>query len=212
MQTMRSEGKSSSVGRDVTVAEVMRDIVQDRPYYARSGGGVTLSGGETFCQADFALALLKTCRAQGIRTAVETAGNVPFSAIEPALPYLNHVLMDIKHINSDKHREFTGSPNELILENARKIALLHNDLTIRVPVVPTFNDTPGEIGAIAKFAASLPGVKRLHLLPYHRLGEDKYNRLGREYAMHGIDLPTNEKMKELLAVAEQFGLTCQIGG
>ena len=120
--------------------------------------------------------------------------------------------MDIKHINSRKHKEFTRQPNELILENAQKIAERHRNLTIRVPVIPTFNDTPAEISAIARFAGTLPGVTRLHLLPYHRLGEGKYAGLGREYTLAGITPMPEEKIQELLRAAQGFGLQCQIGG
>jgi pyruvate formate lyase activating enzyme len=120
--------------------------------------------------------------------------------------------MDIKHTDPQKHKEFTTQSNELILENAKKIAEKAKKLVIRVPVIPTFNDTPKEILDIAKFANSLPHVTDLHLLPYHRLGQDKYEGLNREYLMG--DLPTipNEKMQYLLETAQQSGLNCRIGG
>ena len=122
--------------------------------------------------------------------------------------------MDIKHMDSDKHRAFTGVPNERILENARRVAASRDcELIIRVPVVPTFNDSPSEIRAIAEFAATLPGVRRLHLLPYHRLGQDKYTGLGRDYSLAHLLPPPAEHMQELLDVAEEAsGLACQIGG
>ena len=117
-------------------------------------------------------------------------------------------------MDSAKHRAFTGVPNERILENARKVAVSRDcELIIRVPVIPEFNDTPQEIQAIAEFAASLPGVRRLHLLPYHRLGQDKYTGLGRDYTLTHITPPSNEHMQNLLEAAESAsGLACQIGG
>ena len=120
--------------------------------------------------------------------------------------------MDIKHMDSAKHKEYTGVGNELILSNARKIAQSGVQLIIRTPVVPTVNDTAEEIRAISKFVASLPGVKEHHLLPYHRLGQDKYTGLERNYALKEIEPPTPEKMAYLLSVAEESGLKCQIGG
>lgn len=212
IQTMIRNGKEETVGKIVTVAEVLEEVKKDAPYYQRSGGGVTLSGGETFVQPDFARAILEECSLLGIDTAVETAASLPFSYIEPSLPYLNHVLMDIKHMNSQKHQAFTGMPNSRMLENAKNIAKHHSDLTIRIPVIPNFNDTEDEISDIATYAASLPGVKKLHLLPYHRLGEDKYSALGREYSLSGILPPEDEKMQQLLEVAKKSGLCCQIGG
>ena len=147
-----------------------------------------------------------------INTAVETTGFAPYEKIEKMLPYIDTVLMDIKHTDSAKHKEFTSQPNELILENAVKIAENANKLVIRVPVIPTFNDTEAEIASIAKFAASLKGVDEINLLPYHRYGKDKYDGLGREYLMGEMPSPTDEQMQKLKSVAEGFGLRCKIGG
>ncbi len=211
-QMRQADGKVKTVGRDVTVSEVMEELVKDRHYYRRSGGGVTLSGGESLCQPEFAVALLRACRENGLTTAMESTGFAPFERIERYLEYLDLFLMDIKHMNSGKHEQFTTRRNELILENARKIAQSGVELVIRVPVIPTFNDTVEEISDIARFAAGLPGVERLHLLPYHRLGKDKYDGLGREYLMGDVEPPTKQHMQQLLAAAERFGLRCQIGG
>ena len=115
-------------------------------------------------------------------------------------------------MNSEKHKEFTGADNSLILENARKIAESGTELIIRTPVIPSFNDTPEEIRAISKFASTLPNVKEHHLLPYHRLGKDKYKGLNREYPLKDGEPPTKAKMEYLLSVAEESGLKCQIGG
>lgn len=212
IETMTIDGKSKIVGRDVAVAEVMEEIEKDRVYYRRSGGGVTLSGGESLAQPDFAAALLRACKESGINTAIESTGCAGFDKIQKLLPYLDLYLMDIKHTNSEKHKRFTTQPNELILENARKIAAEAKKLIIRVPVIPTFNDTKDEIRDIARFAKSLPNVDELHLLPYHRLGEDKYKGLGRTYEMHGIDLIPEDHVEELKKVVEEQGLRCQIGG
>ena len=105
--------------------------------------------------------------------------------IRSILPYVDTVLMDVKHINGDKHKQFTTKDNSLILENAAKIAKEAKNLVIRTPVIPTFNDTEEEIGDIARFAASLGTVKEMHLLPYHRIGSDKYAGLGRAYSVVG---------------------------
>ena len=115
-------------------------------------------------------------------------------------------------MDSAKHQAFTGQPNERMLENAKRLARDARELIIRVPVIPTFNDTEAEIAAIAQFAAELPNVRQLHLLPYHRMGQDKYEGLGREYTLKDIVPPTTEHMKRLLSVATQTGLSCQIGG
>ncbi len=212
IQTMMVQGKSKIIGKDVTVSEVMSEIVNDIPYYRRSGGGVTLSGGEALNQPEFAVALLKACHDYGINTAIETTSFAEFDIIKKYLPYVDYYLMDIKHMDSKKHEEYTGRPNHVMLENARKIAETGANLIIRIPVIPTFNHTKEEIKAIADYAKTLPGVNEIHLLPYHRLGQDKYEGLGREYTLAHIEPLSNEYMEELLAVAKTSGLQCQIGG
>ena len=214
IETMMVQGKLKTIGRDITVREVMGTVEKDRPYYKRSGGGLTLSGGESLCQPDFARDLLRAAKESGINTAMESMGCAPYETIEKILPYLDTYLMDIKHTNPAKHKEFTGRSNELMLENAKKIAASGmTNLVIRVPVIPGFNDRVDEIESIARFADSLPGVKKIHLLPYHRLGQDKYEGLGREYLMGDVLPPTNEKMETLRpTVIRVSKLDCQIGG
>ena len=214
IQTMMVQGKPKTIGRDVTVEEVVQEVEKDRAYYRRSGGGLTLSGGESLCQPEFARDLLRAAKEAGITTAMESMACAKWEVIESILPYLDQYLMDIKHINPEKHKEFTGRSNELMLENARKVAASGmTELSIRVPVIPTFNDTPEEIRDIAWFADKLPSVKRIHLLLYHRLGQDKYEGLGREYLMKDILPPTNEHMEMLKrVVTENSSLICRIGG
>ena len=214
IQTMKVLGEDKVIGRDTTVEEMFQVVEQDRPYYRRSGGGLTLSGGESLCQPEFARDLLRAAKEHGINTAMESMACAPFETIEEILPYLDLYLMDIKHTNPAKHKEFTGRSNELMLENARRVALSGKcRLIIRVPVIPTFNATVEEIQGIASFADTLPGVEQLHLLPYHRLGQDKYTGLGREYKMDGILPPTAEEMNTLKRAAEAVStLKVQIGG
>ena len=214
IQTMTVQGVPKVIGRDVTVEEVMETVEKDRPYYRRTGGGLTLSGGESLCQPEFARDLLHAAKEWGISTALESMGCAKYETIEQILPYLDQYLLDIKHMDPEKHKEFTGKRNDLMLENAKKIAASHmTELSIRVPVIPGFNDTPQEIRAIAAYTKELGNVRRMHLLPYHRLGQDKYAGLGRPYLMGNVEPPTNEKMQELLEVAQATsGIECQIGG
>ena len=212
IQEMTLGGKTKIVGRDVTVAEVLEEVEKDRVYYKRSGGGMTLSGGESLTQPDFATSLLRGAKEISINTAMESTGFADFSVIERYLEYLDLYLMDIKHIDRDKHKAFTTQYNDRILENAKKIAESDTRLIIRTPVIPTFNATKEEIAEIAKFASSLKGVEEMHLLPYHRIGSDKYAGLGREYTMKDIEPPSKELMNELLEVVKSFGLKGQIGG
>ena len=214
IQEMMVAGKKKIIGRDVTVEEVMETVMKDRLYYARTGGGLTLSGGECLCQPEFARDLLRAAKEAGITTAIESMAGVRWEIIEQLLPYLDHYLMDIKHINGEKHKLFTGRSNELMLENARKVAQSgQTKLSIRVPVIPTFNDRPEEIRDIARFADKLPGVEEIYLLPYHRLGQDKYDGLGRTYELPDILPPEPSYMEALKKVVEANSkLRCQIGG
>jgi len=199
-------------GKEISAAEVMAIIEKDRPYYRRSGGGVTLSGGEFLCQPDFALAILEAAKESGIHTAVESTALAEFHVIEKLLPYIDVYLMDIKHTDPSKHEQFTGRRNDLALANAAKIAAFDKktELIVRVPVIPGFNASAHEIKAIADFAATLPNVREIHLLPYHRLGEGKYAKLGRDYPMGNTQPPTDTEMEFLKS--QIHNLTCKIGG
>lgn len=212
IEKMLQNGVLKTVGRDVTVGEVMDNVLRDMPYYRRSGGGITLSGGEALCSPDFATALLREAKSYGLSTAVETACSMPYDVVERFIPLVDIFLTDVKHMNSAKHEQFTGMKNELIISNISRLASQAKRLIVRVPVIPTFNDTIGEISNIARFAAGLPGVQELHLLPYHRLGYDKYIGLGREYSMGDIPLLTPEKIEELKKAAQNSGLNIVIGG
>ena len=163
-------------------------------------------------QPEFSEALLRAVHEYGYTTAIETTANASREVVDRLLPHVDCILLDIKHMNSEKHKAFTGRDNALILENAKYIAEMADDMTVRVPVIPTFNDTVEEIRAIAKFAAKLPKVMHLHLLPYHRLGRDKYTGLGREYALDGIEPMPSEKINTLYEAACESGLIVQIGG
>ncbi len=212
IENLTMGGKTKQCGRDVTVAEVMEEITKDFHYYRRSGGGLTLSGGESLCQPDFAVALLRAAKENGLTTAIESTGYADKEVISRVLEYLDCYLMDIKHVNSEKHERFTGKPNHKILENARYIAENAKELIIRVPVIPTFNDTPEEMAQIAEFVSKLPNVEKMHILPYHKFGVDKYVGLGRKYELENIDVPTDEYMETLRQIVSRYGIKCQIGG
>ena len=212
IEQMETNGKIKTIGRDVTVQEVMDEVLKDSVYYRLSGGGLTLSGGECLCQPEFAAALLRAAQESGFNTAIESTACAPIETIRTLLPYLDHYLMDIKHVDSEKHKAFTGRDNDLILQNATILAKEAKHLVIRVPVIPTFNDTIEEISAIAKFVSEIMPGGEIHLLPYHRLGQDKYKGLGRQYTLDYIEPPTDAHMQSLLEAAKKFGLKAKIGG
>lgn len=211
IETMIKAGKPTVIGYDTTVGDILPGIMRDLPYYRRSGGGLTLSGGECLLQPDFAVALLRSAKGMGMNTAIETTLATRFEVIERLIPYVDYFLVDVKHTDTKKHAEFTGQPNERILENIRHLVETGANVTVRVPVIPTFNDTEEEIASIARFAASI-GAREMHLLPYHRLGYDKYVGLGREYWMGDLKTPDAFKMEAMKTAAERQGIHAVIGG
>jgi len=210
-------------GRVMTVDDVMNEVTADRPFYESSGGGVTLSGGEPTLNSTFALAILKECRARGIHTAIETCGECPWNFLERLLPVTDLVMMDIKAMSAERHREATGKENGRILANARLLALSGVPLVFRTPVVRGVNDSREEIGNIASFIAELVAMRksalhggagskeiRFELLRFHRLAGDKYRSLGREYRASSLDPLPGEEMLRLLETARLAGIDSRI--
>lgn len=199
------------VGQWMTVQEVFQRVWQDWVFYRRSGGGVTLSGGEPTSQPGFSIALLGRCQQAGIHTAMETCGYVPTEVLETVLPYLDLVLYDIKHMDSLAHQRMVGVPNDLVLENARQIVRSGVEMVIRVPIVPDYNDSEANIRSTAEFAASI-GIGKANLLPYHGLGVMKYGRLDLEYTLQHLIRPEMEYMHVLKSIFESCGIVTKIGG
>lgn len=198
-------------GKTMTVEEVIRELGKDATVFRRSGGGVTLSGGEPLMQSRFSAEILKACHMKGWHTAVETTGFGSESDIYTLFPQVDLVLMDIKSVDNEKHSEFIGASNELILKNAKLIAKTAKTV-VRVPVIPGFNNTDRDIKNICKFAKTLPCVNTVHLLPYHTYGQNKYALLGRQYEIPEIKSPSEDEMKHLKDIAENEGFRCVIGG
>ena len=198
-------------GRTMSVQQVIRELKKDATTYRRSGGGITLSGGEPLVQYRFASELLQACKGQGWNTAIETTGVGTSEAIEAVIPYVDTVLLDVKHMDEEKHRQFTGITNETALKNALRISQISRTV-VRVPVIPGFNYSAGEIRAIAEYAKTLMGVRTIHLLPYHSFGENKYDLMGRDYLLKDIRQLNPEDLAECKAVVENCGFECIIGG
>jgi len=198
-------------GKRMTVADVMRELQKEENLYRRSGGGITLSGGEPLAQPDFARELLKACKEKGWHTAMETTGFTTPEVIADVFPYVDLALTDIKAINPAVHLANTGIENSQILENLLRISFLTKTI-VRIPVIPGVNDNPEEIHNIAEFARLMSNVDTLHLLPYHSFGENKYGLLGRIYPMGEADSIAESKMELLKREVESSGFHCHIGG
>jgi glycyl-radical enzyme activating protein len=172
-------------GRRVTVNEVLESVRKDSLFYRTSGGGVTVSGGEPTAQPKFLTELLRRCQEIGFHTVLDTCGQVPWKVMEKVLQYVDLVLFDIKHMDPIKHTEIAGVNNDIILENARRIALMRKPMVVRLPLVPGMNDSMGNLKATAQFMGRIK-VRSIDLIPYHRLGINKYKRLGKEYKLSSV--------------------------
>jgi pyruvate formate lyase activating enzyme len=199
-------------GRQVTVEDVLAEIVKDRVFYDESGGGATFSGGEPLMQPEFLHELLEQCQRQGIHTAVDTCCYVSQTVIKKTSSLANLFLCDIKHLNPDKHKQFTGVENGLILENIAFLAASGCSIIVRIPVVPGFNDTPEEINAIVQFVKSLKTIQQIDLLPYNSGGVSKARRLGRDGEIMQQPRPDEAMMQSLAVDVRQEGFKVNIGG
>jgi pyruvate formate lyase activating enzyme len=198
-------------GLDQTVGEVMERLLRDKPFFDESGGGVTVSGGECLCQPDFTIALLKLCKENGIHTAVDTTGFVKWEIIEKALPYTDLFLYDLKCMDSSLHRQVTGVPNELILENARKISEAGGRFWIRIPVIPLFNDSKEHFDMYCNFLSGIrDSVDIVQLLPYHKMGVSKHDRLLRNEKIFVAEPTSDELLESLKEQVEKCGLKARI--
>jgi pyruvate formate lyase activating enzyme len=200
-----------SAGRDTTVDEVYERVIKDVGFF-RNGGGITISGGEAMAQFEFTLNLAKRLKNDEIHICLDTTGFAPAEHYGEILPFVDLFLYDIKHMDSAMHRRLTGVPNELILSNARYIAEQGGALQIRVPVIPKLTDSDANLRATAEFCASLPreAVKLVQLLPYHKSGRMKYERLGWKYKLTNVEPPDEAVMLKVLEMFQSYGLNSQL--
>lgn len=202
----------SVAGQEMTVAQALEEGLRDRVFYASSGGGVTFSGGEPLRQASFVLESLAAFRDHAVHTAVDTCGLVEPDDLLAAAELADLFLYDIKHMDDELHREWAGASNSRILSNLEALSRAHEAIWVRMPLIPGVNDGRRNLQRTARLIARLPGVRRVGLLPYHRLGTDKRARIGTDAAAPGIEVPAPELMRDAAAVFEAAGLRTTIGG
>lgn len=203
-------------GKEMTVDECMEIILKDRGYYEKSGGGVTVSGGDPVIQMDFVVELFRRCKEEKIQTCLESTFYAEWSTIEKVLPYTDIIISDIKHMDTNVHRKHTGRENHLILENLKKLADLNKEIILRIPVIPSVNDGKDNLEKTADFILNeMDGkVRTLQLLSFMRLGEEKYQSLGIPYKMENIVVDRKAFTEKVKKMAEYFngrGIHCQVG-
>ena len=200
-------GARELMGRSMTAAEVLSVVERDRVFYRQSGGGVTFSGGEALAQPAFLRALVRGCRAAGLPVALETCGHWRWSAVEDILTAMDLVFFDLKHMDPAVHRRVTGVDNWLILENARRLARAGIPLVVRVPLVPTINDSRENLAATAAFVSGALGeVVGVEVLPYHTLGVGKYRSIGLAYELDHLAPPPASDVARANDIMAGFGL------
>ncbi len=199
------------VGRRVRPAEIVAEIEKDRIFYEQSGGGVTFSGGEPLAQPDFLAELLAECRRSGFHTVLDTCGYVPPETIKKIIGLVDLFLFDLKVMDEFRHREFTGQSNRLILENLRLLAQKNQKILIRLPIIPGVNDDDENTGRTVAFLHSLKTIDRISLLPYHKLGKEKYRSLQRENRGAGLESPSSETIRKIRRSLEEQGFKTSLG-
>ncbi|MCK5835269.1 MAG: glycyl-radical enzyme activating protein [Lentisphaeria bacterium] len=199
------------VGKDRTIESVVDEVIKDHAFYKASGGGVTLSGGEPLAQPEATAKLAAELKKMGLHLAIETCGYAKWEKVEAVLKHCDQILYDIKEMCPIKHLEFTGVDNRLILDNARKAARLDSEFIIRVPVIGGYTNRIENIEKIAKFAVEI-GAAEMHLLPFHRFGENKYEKSHMSYDCADAYIPSEVEMQSLVALAQSSGIKTKIGG
>ncbi len=184
------------IGQTVSAQEVLGEIMRDKFFYETSGGGVTISGGEPMFQPEFTAEVLRHCKQNGIHTAVETSGFASPNVLTSVLKHCDLVLFDIKETDEKKHLEYTGVPLKVILQNLKTVNEMKIPFVVRLPIIPGFNDREKHFLKVKTIAEELQFCRGIQIMPYHKLGEYKYQQLGRNYLCQHITEPTKEQVRE----------------
>jgi pyruvate formate lyase activating enzyme len=199
------------IGEKLTTEEVIKEIEKDLVFYEESGGGVTFSGGEPLGQSEFLEGLLNGCREKKIHTAVDTSGYISWEILNKISLKVDLFLYDLKLMDNERHKKYTGVSNEIILENLEKLSTVHNNIFVRFSVIPGINDDYQNIREMGEFLSPLE-ITQVNLLSYHYMGKDKYRRLGSTYKLADIQSPSREKLSDVSAILRKFNLNVKLRG
>jgi len=204
-------GARQIVGKEYTLDELMTEVLKDKVFYEQSNGGVTVSGGEPLLHEDFLFEFFKKLKNENIHTAVDTCGAVKFETIEKISKYTDIFLYDIKLMDDEKHIKFTGTSNKLILDNLKKLSLIHNNINLRMPIIEGVNSNEEDILKTIDFIEGL-NISKINLLAYHDIAKHKYRKLDIEYQDEKMAKPSDEKLLIFKNMFEKKGYEVKIGG
>lgn len=199
------------VGKEITVKDLTREIIKDEIFYEESNGGVTFSGGEPLMHTDYLNDILKICKDKNIHTTIDTCGYVDFENFEKIIDNVDLFLFDIKHMDNEKHLEYTGVSNLVILENLKKLSQKGSNIHIRMPIIAGINDDDKNINVAVDFISKL-NIIQVDLLPYHKMGMDKYRRLNMDYKLSGLEKPNDEIIEIIAEKFRKAGIKIKTGG
>lgn len=210
----REFSQSEEVGKYYTTDDIIEVLEKEKVFINQSNGGVTFSGGEPLLQIDFLLEALMACKANGYHTAVDTSGYSSAENFKSVIPFTDLFLFDLKHLDDNKHIEFTGVSNKIVIENYELLLASGKDLMIRIPVIPGYNDDNYHIDRLNRFLdkTKTESVKKICLLPYHKIGSSKYKRFNIPYLMNDVEQPTAQRMRQLKDKFSSTGIKVKIGG
>lgn len=206
-----SMGKDE-VGKEISVDELVNEIVKDKIFYEESDGGVTFSGGEPLMQPEFLIELLKECNSNGIYSAIDTSGYADTEIINQVAPYSDLFLYDLKMMNDEFHQKYTGVSNQLILKNLIELDQLGKKIILRIPIVPEITDSEENLRSIRGFVSYLNNLIEVNLLPYHRIGEGKYKKYGKENKMDNTESPDSKNLENIKQFFSELKCRVKIGG
>lgn len=199
-------GALEITGRTISARELYGEVSTDRPFWERSHGGVTISGGEPLVQPAFAKAFLNICQDNYVHTAIETCLHVPQDSLQGILPFVDQVICDLKIMDDTLHKKFTGGSNSLILKNIATLLATDKEVLVRMPLLPGVNDDENNLRAVGTFIESHREGTQFELLPYHQMGEAKYERLGRSYKMTTMSPPSKKSMSQAISILKKFNI------
>jgi pyruvate formate lyase activating enzyme len=199
-------GALELAGREMTVDDVLAEVMRDAPFYKRSGGGVTISGGEPLTHYQFTQALLDGLNSRGVHSALDTSGLCPWDQLAALSPAVGLFLYDVKHMDPERHKSMTGVSNDRILDNLRRLNETGASIWIRVPLIAGQNDDEANYHAMGRFFSTLDAIERVEILRYHRLAESKYQRMGCDYPLKGMEAPSETAAESRRNILARYGL------